>query len=118
MTYTTVIRCLAIGWTIVMLFGCLTPHADIPGPIITINDKVMHVAIFAPFATLWMLAGFRLNSVLIAGFMFGALIEALQYVLPINRSADWIDLFADCVGTVIGAVLALAWHRLFPNRNF
>ena len=118
MNYTAIIRWLAIAWTIIMLLGCLTPHADIPGPIVDINDKLMHVVIFAPFSLLWMLAGLRLNSVLAAGFLFGAFIEFLQYVLPINRSADWIDLLADCIGTVVGVGLALVWYRLFPNRNF
>ncbi|WP_420151084.1 VanZ family protein [Spirosoma sp.] len=118
MNFTTIMRWLAIIWTVIMLLGCLTPHAEIPGPIVDINDKLMHVVIFAPFSLLWIIAGFRVNTVLIAGFLFGALIEFLQYVLPINRSADWIDLFADCIGTVVGAGLALAWHRLFPNRNF
>lgn len=118
MNYTTVMRWLAISWTIIILIGCLTPHAELPGPILTLNDKLMHVAIFVPFSLLWILSGFRLNSVLIAGCLFGALIELLQYVLPINRSADWIDLLADCIGTVVGAGLVLAWHRLFPNRNF
>lgn len=118
MNYTTVMRWLAISWTIIMLIGCLTPHTELPGPILTLNDKLMHVAIFVPFSLLWILAGFRFNSVLIAGCLLGALIELLQYVLPINRSADWIDLFADCVGTIAGVGLVMAWYRLFPNRNF
>ena len=118
MNHLTIMRWLAVLWTIIMLIGCLTPHQDIPGPIIAWNDKVMHVAIFAPFALLWMRAGFRLSNVLIAGFLFGVFIEGLQYVLPINRSADWADVLADAVGTAIGAALALAWYRLFPNRNF
>ena len=118
MSYTTILRSLAIIWTIIILWGCLTPHEDIPGPIVDLNDKLMHVVIFAPFSFLWMRAGFRLNSVLVAGFLLGAFIEVLQYLLPINRSADWVDLFADCIGTLVGAGLALVWYRLFPNRNF
>ncbi|UFH54190.1 VanZ family protein [Spirosoma sp. KNUC1025] len=119
MQFTTAARWLAIIWTIIMLIGCLTPHQDIPGPIIEWNDKAMHIAIFAPFSFLWMLSGFRLNNVLIAGFLFGAFIELLQYLLPINRSADWIDLFADCIGTIVGAGLALGLYRVFPRtRSF
>ncbi|MBD2757535.1 VanZ family protein [Spirosoma validum] len=118
MKYSIILRGLAIIWTIVMLIGCLTPLPQLPGPVTDINDKLMHVVIFAPFSLLWILSGFRLNSVLIAGFLFGGLIELLQYALPVNRTGDWIDLFADCVGTVVGAALALAWYRLFPHRNF
>ncbi|GAB4022316.1 VanZ family protein [Spirosoma koreense] len=115
MNFSTVARWLAITWTIIILIGCLTPHEDVPGTLMTWNDKVLHIAIFVPFSLLWILAGFRRNNVVVAGFFLGALIEALQYVLPINRSADAVDLLADCLGVAIGAVLALAWYRLFPK---
>ena len=114
----TILRGLAIAWTIIMLIGCLTPHAQIPGPIVSFNDKLMHVAIFVQFSLLWIMAGVRLPTALVAGLLFGAFIEGLQYVLPINRSCDFEDLVADAVGTIVGAGLALAWHRLFPKRGF
>ncbi|QDK82733.1 VanZ family protein [Spirosoma sp. KCTC 42546] len=111
----TVFRWLAIVWTIIMLLGCLTPHADLPGELVTFNDKFMHVVIFAPFALLWILAGFRMSYVLVAGVLFGGLIEVLQYVLPINRSADWIDLLADAAGTVVGVFMAWAVHKTYKT---
>ena len=114
----TLLRWLAIAWTIIMLIGCLTPHDEVPDELMTYNDKVLHIAIFAPFAGLWMLAGTRIVSVAIAGLLLGALIEVLQYFLPINRSADWLDLLADCIGTGAGIGLALVWYRLFPNHSF
>lgn len=107
----TVFRGLAIAWTIIMLIGCLTPHKDLPGELITFNDKFMHVVIFAPFALLWILAGFRMSYVFVAGVLFGGLIEALQYALPINRTADWIDLAADGLGTLVGVGLAWAVQK-------
>ena len=67
-----VFRALAIVWTIIILIGCLVPQADIPGPLVSINDKAMHALIFAPFAFLWIQAGFRLLPVLLAGCLFGA----------------------------------------------
>ena len=102
----TLFRWLAIVWTVIMLIGCLTPHSELPDDLVKWNDKGQHIAIFALFALLWRLAGFRFLTVAIVGFAFGALIEVLQYVLPINRSADWADLFADCIGTVAGMLLA------------
>ncbi|GAB4032357.1 VanZ family protein [Spirosoma jeollabukense] len=112
------LRGLAITWTIIMLIGCLTPHAQLPGTLTNWNDKLMHIAIFIPFSSLWMLAGMRLQTALIAGVLFGALIEGLQYVLPINRSCDVIDLLADSVGAILGVGLALVWYRLFPKQGF
>ncbi|WP_461090187.1 VanZ family protein [Spirosoma gilvum] len=105
-------RWLAVIWTIIMLVGCLTPHKDIPTGLIAWNDKLLHVLIFAPFTLLWLLAGFPAGRVLIAGILFGALIEALQYSLPINRSADWIDLLADSIGAAVG--IGLVW--LIPQK--
>ncbi|WP_018618116.1 VanZ family protein [Spirosoma luteum] len=108
-------RLLAIGWTITMLIGCLTPHDQIPSELNTWNDKSLHVLIFAPFTLLWMLTGLRMGYALVAGLLFGILIEALQYALPINRSADWKDVVADCVGAALGVGLAIFWQRLFPD---
>ena len=108
-------RWLAIGWTIVMLIGCLTPHQELPKGLISFNDKFLHAVIFAPFALLWILAGFRMSYVLVIGILFGGLIEALQYVLQINRTADWIDLAADGLGTFIGVGLAWVVQKMYKT---
>ena len=114
----TVFRRLAIAWTVIMLIGCLTPHDHVPDELATWNDKFLHVVIFAPFSFLWILTGFRVSNALLAGFIFGALIELLQYILPINRSADWKDVVGDGIGTLLGAGLTFIWYRLFPNGSF
>ncbi|GAB3776177.1 hypothetical protein GCM10028818_21370 [Spirosoma horti] len=101
----TLFRWLAIVWTVIMLIGCLTPHSELPDELVNWNDKAQHIAIFALFTLLWRLAGLKLLTAALAGFVFGALIEVLQYVLPINRSADWADLFADSIGVVAGLLL-------------
>ena len=102
----TLFRWLAIIWTVIMLIGCLTPHSELPDELVAWNDKGQHVAIFALFALLWRLAGLKFSTVVITGLVFGALIEVLQYVLPINRSADWADFFADSIGVIVGMLLA------------
>lgn len=102
---TTLLRWLAVAWTIIMLIGCLMPHSQLPDELLTWSDKGQHILIFALFSLLWVLAGVRLGTVAAAGFLFGGLIELLQYVLPINRSGDWLDLAADCVGIIVGIVL-------------
>ena len=106
------VRWLAIIWTIIMLIGCLTPHKDVPEELNNYNDKVLHILIFIPFTLLWSLTGFPIGRALIAGILFGALIEGLQYVLPIHRSADWLDLAADTIGAVLG--ILVVW--LIPKR--
>ena len=118
LNYSPIMRWLAITWTAIMFIGCLTPHDQVPDELLTWNDKLLHVAIFALFAGLWSLNGLRVTRILIAGLVAGALIEVLQYVLPINRSADWLDLAADVVGTGIGIGLGLVWVRRFPKGGF
>lgn len=107
MNYLLVFRWLAIIWTIIMLVGCLTPHDHVPSLLMSWSDKLLHVAIFALFSVLWLWAGVSLVTVVVAGVFLGALIEVLQYLLPINRSADWEDLVADAVGAIVG--VGLAW---------
>ena len=118
LTYSPILRWLAIIWTVIMFIGCLTPHDQVPDELLTWNDKFLHVAIFALFAGLWSLNGLRVTRILIAGLVAGALIEVLQFLLPINRSADWLDLAADMVGTGIGIGLVLVWIGWFPKGGF
>ena len=113
----SVVRWLAIVWTIVMLIGCLTPHKDIPEELSFFNDKSLHILIFVPFAVLWIAAGYRVVYVLIAGILFGALIEVLQGILPINRNADWLDLAADSLGAVLGTVVGWLLPEKYKTTN-
>lgn len=97
-----VFRWLAITWTIIILIGCLTPHEELPKELLGWNDKLLHALIFTPFVVAWVLAGFRISYVFIAGVLLGGIIELLQYTLPINRSGDWVDFAADAVGALLG----------------
>lgn len=101
----------AITWTIIMLIGCTIPGPQIE-PVVTLNDKFMHVAIFAPFAVLWIMAGRRPVWVIIAGLLYGILIEVIQGILPIHRSADVVDAIADFAGTLIGVGLGIGLQKI------
>ncbi|WP_245877905.1 VanZ family protein [Spirosoma fluviale] len=108
----TLVRWMAIAWTIIMLIGCLTPHTELPDELLTWNDKGQHLSIFALFAILWRMTGFPFVTVMVVGLLFGGLIEVLQYILPINRSGDWMDLAADFVGVLIGLLLVPAVQKM------
>lgn len=118
MSYSKLCRWLAIGWTIIILIGCLTPHDQLPDTLLDWSDKLQHLAIFALFTLLWIEAGYSPGIVVITGILFGGLIEILQYSLPINRSGDWEDLVADSIGAVLGFALSRVWSRLYPNPRF
>lgn len=103
---------MAIGWTVIILIGCLTPHSELPDELLTWNDKGQHMSIFALFAILWRMTGLPFITVMTVGLLFGGLIEVLQYLLPINRSGDWLDLAADFVGVLIGLLIAPAIQKM------
>ncbi|GAB3991035.1 hypothetical protein GCM10028807_19890 [Spirosoma daeguense] len=111
-----VMRGLGIIWTVIILIGCLTPHAELPGEILTLSDKALHVAIFVPFGFLWARTGFQFSWVFVAGTLLGAFIELLQYMLPINRTGEWVDLAADVVGTLVGILISRAFDKVLVKQ--
>lgn len=88
-------------------------------------DKVVHIIMYAGFtyACLW---GYRKQfvsksiadkkkAILLAAIIsvaYGGLTELMQEYLVPKRTGDWFDYLADCIGTVIGAlVFYLFFHR-------
>ncbi len=105
-------RVLAIVWTIIILIGCTLPAPDVP-PVMSMHDKFMHVVIFVPFSLLWRLSGRSLGWAIVAGLMYGIVIEVVQGLFPgLHRNADLEDVVADFMGTLIGVGLAWAAERV------
>jgi VanZ family protein len=74
-----------------------------PSPMITTGwDKSNHLLAFAAMAWLGCKAfPQRLAIVLPSLLGYGALVEILQSFTP-TRSAEWLDLFADSLGILLG----------------
>lgn len=100
----------AIGWTIIMFIGCSWPGESVPESLSN-SDKLTHIGIFAAFGFLWRLTGQSTAKVLLAGILYGVLIEIWQGIMPINRSCDLADAVADAAGVCIGLLLALPLGR-------
>lgn len=76
-------------------------------------DKVVHLFFYIVFVALFS-AGFtrmpltsplrrnRLGLPLAAGIAYGGLIELYQGYLLTNRTADWADFAANCIGALLG----------------
>lgn len=96
----------------VVLVLALTPS---PPPMITTGwDKSNHLLAFAVMAWLGCKAfPQRLATILLSLLAYGALIEILQSFTT-TRSAEWLDLFADSLGLLLGWVLS----RLPPYATF
>lgn len=90
-------------------------------------DKILHAGVYGLLAVLFFRAGrftwhprltdFRLLivSIVFTG-LYGASDE-LHQSLVAARTADGYDLFADCVGAALGAMLAMAWFHRRGSRS-
>lgn len=97
----------AIGWSVVMLIGCLWPSSGLPTDL-TIRDKWLHTAIFIGFGFLWRLTGRSTGWVIGVGLAYGYFIEVVQGLATfLHRSYDLYDALADALGVLIGVGLAL-----------
>jgi VanZ family protein len=93
----------------------------------SLNDKVLHLLVFGlqtwvafPLALVWFPQPWH-RSIWVAGAYScatGAALEVVQAPLP-HRTAEWLDLVADCVGAVLFASVLVVWQlarRRTPTR--
>lgn len=107
--------------TLVTLTLTLIPAEALGQNKIWSYDKLGHLGLFGSW-TYWLglyytvLKQEPLNlwGVFFVGFSFGGIIELLQYILPLNRHADPMDLFFDGLGCLI-AILLL--HGTLPKKK-
>ena len=77
------------------------PHA--PELKVASGDKILHMIAFAVLALLGALAypALHLMNLILGLSAFGILIELIQLIPALNRTADWRDLAADIVTTAV-----------------
>ena len=102
-----------------MLAGLFLPGSYLPSDAFDF-DKVIHFAIFAGFAGLWMIAlsGTTQRAslyVFLLGLSFGIMTEVGQSMAAGGRHGDPFDALADTLGVLVGVVAYLAWRSLTPN---
>jgi VanZ family protein len=107
----------AISWTIIILIIVGIPGNQIPRVSKFIDlfqpDKIVHLAMFAPFSYLWALYIYGLTSsrkrsvyfVLVLGMFYAIISELLQKYVFIGRNANVPDAIADIVGVIVGIVV-------------
>ncbi len=106
---------IALCWSGVVVFFCLTPSNDIPSVNFPNLDKLVHAFFHFVFTILWFLVFKKqvrkknqyqlLIVALTFSILFGITIEILQERLTTSRSADFFDVLAN----IVGAVLALCF---------
>jgi VanZ family protein len=89
-------------------------------------DKLVHIIAFAVLAlsssiTLSKLrvlidTNYRLMTlILVVCTIFGTILEFLQQVLRVGRSAELLDIVADCIGLLLGFVIFRTVYGVFPG---
>ena len=78
------------------------------------GDKILHMIAFAVLAPLGTFAypALRLMTLLLGLSAFGSLIELIQLVPALNRTADWSDLAADILTAAAVLGVLFIFRRL------
>ncbi len=90
--------------------------ALMPAPPVIVTtgwDKSNHLLAFTVMTWLGCKAfPHRMAYVMLGLLAYGSLIEMLQSFTP-NRSAEWLDLFCDCLGILVGGAVIIVDKTLF-----
>ncbi|MBD5244598.1 MAG: GNAT family N-acetyltransferase [Barnesiella sp.] len=83
------------------------------------SDKVVHFIMFATLAGAILFDRCRAHHMvprplaaigaMIISSLFGGIVEILQHLMELGRSADWLDFIADTIGAAFGAWLVYVW---------
>ncbi len=131
MKYIDWLLCLLPRWgntiTVVCAIVYLTLFRDpVPEPLrvplFPGADKVVHAIMFAALAFVWLTdmgKSNRLRIFIVAAgtAAAGGLIEILQHVMAMGRTAEWADFYADAAGAVVGSCLAAWWLHVAGKRE-
>ena len=96
-----------------IIYGTLFPASMIVKSELWSFDKVIHMIGFGGLTGLIWLHLKRTGSTgrsldiwaMVWGICAGALIEVLQFLLPVNRSADVVDFLADALGSLLAVII-------------
>lgn len=108
---------LALGWSLIILALVGIPGTKLPQATDWLElfhpDKLMHIALFAPFSFLWAINILQKSnsikkSIIISsvfGTFYAILTELMQLYVFIGRSANAPDAIADIIGVLFGLVV-------------
>ncbi|WP_400193339.1 VanZ family protein [Hymenobacter sp. B81] len=116
---------LPLAWTLIIAWLTLTPIDGLP-PMphweLLSFDTAAHAGVFLVLAVLAVFSARRQQRfprlrrrafwwVLVAGTLYGALIELLQTHMALGRMGEWSDVISDTLGTVVGLLLMRLTQR-------
>ena len=100
----------AILYTIALAIASLINLGGVPSLGSGFDDKIYHLLAYIIMAFLWV-TYFKFSkkkySVFISVFLFGVVLELIQHKINPNRTYDTYDLISNCIGVVVGTLIAL-----------
>lgn len=95
---------IAIIWTAIIAFLCLTESSNIPKINFQYKDKVVHFVFYFLYVYFWFLVYKNIKylfAIIVTAIVFGVVIEILQYYTTLTRSFDLLDILANTIGAVM-----------------
>lgn len=98
-------------WAAAILLAFSIPGPELPDVDIVGVDKLVHFGLFFVLAGLaaWPRPVYHPGTVLTAGAAYAVLTECYQWVMPLGRSFDGLDVVANLIGLLAG-VGACLWR--------
>ena len=103
---------MAIAYTIVLIIATLVNLSGVPSLGSSFDDKIYHFVAYAGLSILWTTyykpnkKPNTLRVVFVVTILFGVMLEMVQHQLNPNRTYDTLDMFANCLGVIVGTLIA------------
>ena len=117
---------LAIAYSLLIAFLSLSKFILGKLPPVSNSDKIAHFLAYFVFVLIWgcyFMTSKNKESMLIAvksfvlGFVFGLLMEIMQYMLTSYRTFDLLDVLANTLGGAFGAVIVIFLLKQLLKRK-
>jgi VanZ family protein len=102
----------AVVYTLVLIIATFINLNGVPSLGSSFDDKIYHFLAYAILGGLW-ITYFKSSKnrnklwlVFIVVILFGIVLELIQHKLNQNRTYDTYDLLANCLGVVVGTLIA------------
>ncbi len=102
----------AIAYTILLVIVSLINLSGVPSLGSSFDDKIYHFLAYFLLAALWITffktyqENYKLFHVFIGIMLFGIGLELVQHQFNANRTYDTLDLLANCLGVLVGTLIA------------
>ena len=93
----------------------LLPGSELPSQ--TLNDKLNHFIAYGVLSFGAVVGRHRVPLLWVMALVigYGLALEVLQGIMPYDRSASWLDAFANTGGVFVGSICGLVLARILPS---